>query len=61
MDKLRSSFVALYCQDVADNPDCFTESVRENPAQYAQRVIDGLSDREVNFMLRDLRAERLHK
>lgn len=56
---LREQFVALYCQDVAENPACFKASVRENPRQYAERIIDGLNDHEVNFMVRDLRAERL--
>ena len=58
MNTPQSDFVALYAQDVREFPSAYKEAVRNNPEHAARVIINGLSDREVMGLLRDLRNER---
>lgn len=59
MTKLQQRYIDLYCIDVAENPDCFKQCVRDNPGKYAAMAIEGLSEHDLLTILKDLQLERV--
>ncbi len=58
MKPASAEYVALFVQDVRENPEAYKASVASHPEAAAMRALFGLSDSEVAQMLRDLKAER---
>jgi hypothetical protein len=50
--------IALFEQDVREHPGAYKAMVRDDPAGWALRTIEGLDDADVREFTRDLRAER---
>jgi hypothetical protein len=51
-------WIALYAQDVRENPEAYKASVIADPEGNARVIVGGLSDREIRIFIHALKAER---
>lgn len=55
--QIKSDYIALFVEDVQQNPAAYKASVVADPRGAAATVLDGLTRDECAQMLRDLREE----